>query len=209
MPQPALFIFAKQPIAGRVKTRLQPDFTPAQAAEIAAVLICETVTLAVRNWPGSVYLCGAPDSEHPLFATLADQFSVKLLDQGDGDLGARMQRALANGIAIHGAAAVIGSDVPHCPWTILDDANDLMARGHNVLGPAADGGYYFIGLTRPGRELFTDMAWGAGSVLAETLRRATAASIDFKLLPSLRDIDTAADLWLVARQFAPLHRFLD
>ena len=72
-------IFAKQPIAGQVKTRLQPEFTPAQAAQIAEFLIRETVELAVSSWPDPIYLCGAPDADHPLFRELADRFGVVLL----------------------------------------------------------------------------------------------------------------------------------
>ena len=201
-------IFAKQPIAGQVKTRLQPEFTAAQAAEIAELLIRETVALAVSNWPDPIYLCGAPDANHPLFQELAERFNVSLLDQGDGDLGRRMQRALAYGIERHGAAAVMGCDVPHCDWDILDDANTALARGRAVLGPSEDGGYYLIGVTDARAELFADIPWGGPQVLDITLDRANQIDIDFTMLPPLRDIDTAADLWLVARQHPRLRRFL-
>lgn len=208
MAQPALIIFAKQPVAGQVKTRLQPHYSAAQAAAIAELLVRETVELAVSSWPGQVYLCGAPDAAHPLFRELAERFRVALLDQGEGDLGSRMQRALEYGIARHGAAAVLGCDVPHCPWEILDEANELLARGEYVLGPSEDGGYYLIGLARPLPALFADMPWGCTNVLVATLDRAHAAGVYFALLPTLRDIDTAADLWLIAQQHASLRRFL-
>ncbi len=208
MPQPALMIFAKQPIPGQVKTRLQPEYTPEQAAAIAALLIRETVELAVASWPSDVYLCGAPNADHPLFRELAEHHGVALLDQAPGDLGTRMQRALALGIERHGAAAVFGCDVPHCDWEILDDANAALAQRRNVLGPTEDGGYYLIGLTAPQPELFTEMTWGSPCVLASTLERAHAIGIEFTLLPTLHDIDTAADMWLVAQQHESLRRFL-
>src|SRR5881394_39202 len=128
-------LFAKQPVAGLVKTRLQPQYTPKQAAEIGAFLIAQTVELAATNWPGAIYLACAPDVEHPLFRDLAGRFDIALTTQGEGDLGARMQRAIVYGIERHGAAAVLGCDVPHCDWEILDDANTALARGRAVLGP--------------------------------------------------------------------------
>lgn len=208
MTQPALMIFAKRPVAGEVKTRLQPAYTPAQAAQIAAVLIRQTVELAVSSWPGHVYLCGAPDSAHPLFVELARRFGLTLRPQGEGDLGARMQRALAWGIERHGAAAVLGCDTPHCPWDVLDEANAVLARRGNVLGPSDDGGYYLIGLAQDRPALFRDIAWGGATVLAATCERARGLGIEFDLLPALRDIDTAADLWFAAQQHEPLRECL-
>src|ERR1051325_9380943 len=98
-------LFAKQPIAGQVKTRLQGRYTPEEAAEIAAFLVAQTVELAVASWPGAIYLLCAPDIEHPLFRDLAGRFDIALTTQGEGDLGARMQRAIAYGTERHGTAA--------------------------------------------------------------------------------------------------------
>lgn len=208
MRQPALMIFAKQPIAGRVKTRLQPEFTAERAADVAAFLIRETVRLSASSWPGPVYLCADPDANHPLFHELARRFGVVLLDQGDGDLGVRMQRALAVGIARHGAAAVLGCDVPQCHWEILDEANGLLARGRAVIGPSEDGGYYLIGVIDARPELFVDVPWGGPCVFDLTLERAHAIGLEFNLLSTLRDVDTAADLWLVAQTYPALRRYL-
>lgn len=208
MRDPALMLFAKEPVPGAAKTRLMPRYTAAQSAQIAELLICETAKLAALNWTGEVYLCAAPSADHPLFRELARRFDMSLIDQGPGDLGARMQRAIADGVDRHGAAAVIGCDVPHCPHEILHAANTALARGANVLGATEDGGYYFIGLRRPAPELFHDIAWGTDSVYATTLARARGLGIAFEALPRLRDIDTAEDLAVVAETFEPLRRFL-
>ena len=77
-----------------------------------------------------------------------------------------------------------------------------------VLGPCEDGGYYFIGLQEARPELFEDMPWGGKEVLATTLMRAEKLGMEFDLLPKLRDIDTAGDLWLVAQKYEPLRKFL-
>lgn len=207
MSRPALFVFAKAPVAGTVKTRLQPTYTVAQAAEIAAVLIRETVALAVAHWDGPVYVSTTPDTTHPLFAELASRYAVVLRAQQGSDLGARMHEAIAYGIAQHGAAAVLGCDVPQCSGTTLRDACERLARGGALLGPSADGGYYLIGLAQARPELFTDVTWGGADVRTITVARAHAVGIEFEMLPLLRDIDTPADLAAAAQTYAPLKRF--
>ncbi|MFP5350245.1 MAG: TIGR04282 family arsenosugar biosynthesis glycosyltransferase [Gammaproteobacteria bacterium] len=207
MAEPALFIFAKAPIAGAAKTRLQPAYTAAQAAEVAALLIRETMALAAAHWEGPVYLATTPDTSHPLFAELAAHHAATLRTQRGADLGARMHEAIAHGVAHHGAAAVIGCDVPHCPAPVLRDAAARLVRGRDVLGPSTDGGYYIIGLHQPRIELFTGMAWGSADVCATTVARARALGLELDMLPLLRDIDTAEDLRAVASAFPPLRRF--
>jgi hypothetical protein len=208
MSQPELILFARQPIAGQVKTRLQPEYSPERAAEIAAFLIRATVELAVSAWPGDVALHAWPDVDHPLFQELAREFHIRLAPQIGRDLGARMLSALREGVERNGCAAIMGCDVPHCGWDVLDQANDWLARGKNVLGPTEDGGYYFIGLQEAWSELFTDMPWGSNKVLEITLARAEKLGMEFDLLKRLRDIDTADDLWLVAQKYEPLKQFL-
>ncbi len=206
--QPELALFARQPVAGRAKTRLQPDYSPAQAAEIAACLIRATAELAVSSWPGDICLYGAPDAEHPLFQELARDLGIRLAAQQGADLGERMRNALSEGLKHRIGAAILGCDVPHCTGEILDQANHWLAQGRNVIGPTEDGGYYFIGLSRIYPELFTDIPWGTPGVFERTLERAATLGIEFDLLPSLRDIDTAADLRRVSQDFPLLRRFM-
>lgn len=209
MSHPALFVFAKAPVAGAVKTRLQPAYTAAQAAEIAAVLIRETLALAVANWDGPVYLATTPIRTHPLFNELAERYAIPVRAQVGSDLGARMHEAIAYGVAHHGAAAVVGCDVPHCPSATLATANQWLRNGRNVFGPAADGGYYFVGLTRLYPELFADIDWGSADVWATTRERTRVLGIAYESLPSLRDIDTPEDLRNAAMDVAALQRFVD
>lgn len=208
MAGPALFIFAKAPTAGSVKTRLQPRYTATQAADIAAVLIRETAALAVENWDGPVYLCATPTVEHPLLRELCAHHAIAVRVQTGADLGARMHEAIAYGTARHGAAGVIGCDVPHCPPAVIHDANRWLRDGRNVFGPAMDGGYYFVGLTRPQPELFRDIAWGSDKVWFTTQERLTSLGIAYELLPTLRDIDTVEDLVPAAQSVAALRPFL-
>lgn len=205
MTRPALFVFAKPPVAGAAKTRLRPTYTAEQVAEIAAIMIRETLALAVANWDGPVYL--ATTASHPLFNELAARYTIPVRAQAGADLGARMHEAITYGVKHHGAAAIIGCDVPHCPATLLRDAAQRLARGHAVLGPSVDGGYYLIGLCAPRAELFGGIAWSGGDEYATTVARARAAGIELDTLAPLRDIDTPDDLRAVAPAFPPLARF--
>ncbi len=208
MSQPELILFARAPVVGQVKTRLQPDYSPERAAEIAGFMIRATVELAVSAWPVQVSLYVSPDFDHPLFRELAREFDIRLARQAEGDLGVRMLAALREGIERGGSAAIMGCDVPHAGWDTIDQANAWLARGKNVLGPTEDGGYYFIGLQEARPELFQDIAWGGNQVLEATLARAEQLGMEFDLLEKLRDVDTASDLWLIAQRYEPLKRFL-
>ena len=208
MKSPDLILLAKQPIPGEVKTRLQPDYSPKQAAQIAEFLIRDTAKLAATNWPSDVYLYGAPGVDHPLFRRLAEKFHLHLVTQADGDLGLRMLTALREGIERSGAAGVLGSDVPHCRGAILELAHEKLARGENVIGPTEDGGYYFIGLQQAPDALFDHIEWGGSRVVETTLLRAQQLGMAFEVLPKLSDIDTRDDLWITAHQYEPLRKFL-
>ncbi len=208
MKSPDLILFAKQPIPGEVKTRLQPHYSPEQVAQIAEFLICDTAKLAATNWPSDVYLYGAPGTDHPLFRRLAERFHLHLATQASGNLGLKMLTALCQGIERSGAAAVLGCDVPHCRGAILEYAHEKLARGDNVIGPTEDGGYYFIGLQQAPVALFEHIEWGGSRVVETTVLRARQLGIAFELLPKLTDIDTRDDLWITAHQYEPLRKFL-
>ncbi len=208
MNKPDLILFAKQPLPGQVKSRLQPQYTPTDAASIAAFLIRATVELAVSIWPGRVYLYASPNPDHALFHELEKTFRITLVEQTGGDLGAKMCNALRDGILRKGSAAVMGCDVPHCGRDVLDQAHRLLIEGKDVIGPTDDGGYYLIGSQRARPELFEGIEWGGDKVLAATLACGKKLGIEFELLPKLRDIDTAEDLHLVAERYKPLRQFL-
>ncbi len=197
--RPTLYLFAKQPVPGRVKTRLQTHCSPEQAAAVAATMITATARRAAAAWPGQVTLCGWPDTEHALFVTLACRFGLGLLGQPAGSLGEKMLAVLEVGINRGGGAAVMGCDVPHVPPDDLRLAYAALAGGRNVLGPAADGGFYFIGLCRTASGLFDGVEWGTREVAAQTVKAARTAGIEFHaMLTELRDVDSWEDLQVVA-----------
>ena len=89
---------------------------------------------------------------------------------------------------------LIGTDVPTLPLDRFKQALASLENHDLVLGPAIDGGYYLIGLTRPVPDLFVDIPWSTDQVLRLTQEKATAFGLTTVLLEPWRDVDTLADL---------------
>lgn len=207
---PLLCVFAKAPLAGAVKTRLQKKCGATVAAQIAAALAEETVRQAHRHWPGPLCVYGHGAGHDSFLSQLARRHQVALRPQTGADLGERMADALRRGVAEHGAAAVMGADVPHIGEEILRRAHDALRRGENVIGPAADGGFYLAGVadTVP-HGLFHGLRWGHAGVLADTVHSCAALGLTFNArLPALCDIDTWDNLTAAAAEVPALRRFV-
>jgi rSAM/selenodomain-associated transferase 1 len=190
-----VLVFAKAPVAGRVKTRLIPELGAERARDVYEHLLHRTVRLALESGVGPVSLWCAPDAGHPVFQLLSSRYPVGLARQMGADLGERMARALA--LALEGAdrAVLIGSDCADLTADDLREASAALARGSDaVLGPAVDGGYVLIGVRRPGSPLFVDVPWSTDRVLAVTRERLTSAGWSWHELAPRHDVDLPADL---------------
>jgi rSAM/selenodomain-associated transferase 1 len=114
--------------------------------------------------------------------------------QGGGDLGERLARSFQNAFAARARRVVIiGGDCPEVAAQDIEAAWGALARCDLVLGPAADGGYWLIGLRVMERRLFEGIAWSTRDVLQQTLDHARAAGLTVELLRELHDVDTEAD----------------
>ena len=196
-PAIPLYLFAKQPLAGQVKTRMQPHISQSQSAELAVMMLERSMERAFQGWPGVRILSAAPDCNLALFDLFAERYQFRLEDQVSGNLGARMSSCLAKGIHEHGAAAVMGCDIPQISTRILSNFYKQLMSGEDVVGPAEDGGFYFLGLHRFSDVLFKDIRWGESSVLSALLRNSDETDVVLHPYSPLRDIDTWADLdWL-------------
>jgi rSAM/selenodomain-associated transferase 1 len=204
-----LVIMAKQPVAGKVKTRLTPDYSEHEAARIAAVLLRETVALSVKYWPGPVVLSIAPDCRHELVAELCELHSLACRAQCEGDLGTRMRHELGTAINNQGCGIVIGTDVPEVLYEVLPQAWKALQHNDVVIGASEDGGYYLLGMARLLEGLFQDIPWSTDQVYDQTLEQVQAAGSSYVVLPMARDIDTAKDLRIVAARFPLLRQFID
>jgi hypothetical protein len=187
--QRRLVIFIKNPVYGRVKTRLAADLGNEQALSIYRQLLTHTRTQALAC--AAERLLFYSDTIDELDEWPVAFFSKHL--QHGSDLGARMAHALGQALAGAERAVLIGSDIPGLTAGILTQAFDLLDAHDFVLGPAADGGYYLIGMRQPAAAVFENITWSTPTVLQATLGRIQALGGSCGLLPTLSDIDTAAD----------------
>jgi rSAM/selenodomain-associated transferase 1 len=120
--------------------------------------------------------------------------------QEGANLGGRMEWAFKK-VFEQGQkkVVIIGSDCLELEATLIMQAFDELERHDVVLGPANDGGYYLLGLTKPRRILFQHIAWSTPAVLSQTLQACRQAALTVSLLPWLTDIDEAED-WLQAKK---------
>ena len=188
-----VIVFAKAP--GEAKTRLIPALGAAGAVALHRRLVMHCLRAASESRLGPVELWCAPDTSDPFFRECERRLGTSLHAQGEGDLGARMQHAFESALARAGRAILVGSDVPALSAQYLHDADRALLRGNEVVvGPAEDGGYVLIGLSRCDPELFRDIPWGGPEVMAETRRRIAALAWRSSELPVLWDVDRPEDL---------------
>lgn len=181
---PTIALFARYPTAGEAKTRLAPLLGDAGAAKVHRHLVERTlVTMRESRLPFAVHHTGARPAD---FASwLGDD--VPLVDQGLGDLGARLAR-------VEAPAILLGADIPALTADHLRAAAQALEEVPVAIGPASDGGYYLLGFTQAVPQLWQDMPWGTDAVLAETVRRLDALGIAYRLLEELADCDRPEDL---------------
>ncbi len=192
----SLILFTRLPVAGQAKTRLIPQLGAAGAAELQRRM---TLQVLGRAWAwtatdASLQLRIAYDggTEAEMRGWLG---ALDFVPQGEGDLGERMERCCQREFAA-GARRVIlvGTDCPELTEGHFHAARKALTETPVVFGPAVDGGYYLIGLSRPMPELFRAMTWSTDQVLAESLARAREQGVEPALLSMLPDVDVPADL---------------
>jgi uncharacterized protein len=196
----ALVIFAKAPVPGQVKTRLTPALTEDEAATLHGSFVLDTLErtkAAVGKFklPVDRFLACAPSSSHVFFRIMEARHGVTLLDQQGEDLGIRMHHAF-DSLFRRGYQRIclVGTDVPSLPLTHYRDAMEALIHHDVVIGPANDGGYYLIGLTRPHHDLFINIPWSTDGVMTLTQQKAITAGLTISLLPPWSDVDTIANL---------------
>lgn len=186
-----LGVFLKYPEPGQVKTRLAEKM----GADVAAACYREMAEMVLAQTAGDsafrrIVFITPGERILDFVRWLPDE---TFLPQRGPDLGARMADAIERLLAQGESALLIGTDVPDISAAVISEAYTLL-HGHDlVIGPAADGGYYLIGMKQLYPSLFEGMAWSTPEVLPETLRRAERLSLTYALLPELVDIDTFED----------------
>jgi len=222
-------VFTRYPQPGQTKTRLIPGIG-ARAAALVQHWMTELILDRVLHWQGglnsenehgfdgnavgqrferghsSVEICFTGTTERNMRRWLGDpcRDRYRYHEQGSGNLGDRMAQALtrawADGID---RAVIIGIDCPSLTADNLSQAFAALDRADLVLGPAEDGGYYLIGMTRPpapqtantwDQSLFDNIPWSTDRVLELTLAAAQRHNLRVASLATDRDIDHPRDL---------------
>lgn len=199
-PQPRLrlIVFARRPEVGRVKTRLIPVLGAAGAARLHHRMLVRTLGWA-RDLAEATPLSLELRMDGPPGAPSGSATGpTRVREQGPGDLGDRMARAVEDSLTGADTApqrvVIIGTDCPDLSAEIVTSAFAELERHDVVLGPAADGGYYLIALRAPARELFSGIDWGTDRVYEQTISRAREAGLSVASLEVLEDVDRPEDL---------------
>jgi rSAM/selenodomain-associated transferase 1 len=183
-----IILFAKAPVPGCVKTRLEARLGPEQAAELHSAFVQDMLEMLES-------LTEAADIElHTNIETDAwREAKVSRALQSGSDLGSRMFHALEEALR-HGRpkAMIVGSDAPTLPASHLEAL--LSSRADVAVGPSQDGGYYAIACRRIHPEMFRAVRWSEPQVLEETLRATRACELTVEVGPEWFDVDSPADL---------------
>jgi uncharacterized protein len=187
---PALLVIAKEPVAGRVKTRLCPPCTPEQAARLAQAALEDTLAACDRAAGGGrrvLVLSGRPSAWLPSGWEVIPQ-------RGEG-LAERLAAAFAD---VDGPAFLVGMDTPQVSPDMVAEGLAALDRADAVFGPATDGGYWAIGLREPDPAVFAGVPMSR--VFTGAIQRARLAALGLRTvdLPPLRDVDDIAAARAVA-----------
>ncbi|GAB4342754.1 MAG: hypothetical protein Kow0099_20550 [Candidatus Abyssubacteria bacterium] len=199
-----VIVFTRYPEPGSTKTRLIPALGPDGAAALHTVMTEHTLRRVrdlAEQRPVSIEVRYEGGDKRLVKRWLGPGIIYRR--QASGDLGQRMARAF-NEAFEDGMERVIlvGTDCPEWSSATLRNAFESIERKQLVLGPANDGGYYLIGLSRMFPQLFDGLPWGADDVCERTLQLANKHHISTALVEKLSDVDRVDDLevWENARR---------
>ncbi len=186
----ALIIFARNPVRGKVKTRLAATMGDDKALFIYQSLLEHTVQITQRL-PYDRYVFYADGiSQNDVWS---DNLYLKKNQEGN-DLGQRMLHAFDTLFQQgYQKIIIIGTDCFELSSSILSDAFTVLDGKEVVIGPSVDGGYYLLGMRQFFPFLFEEKAWSTDSVYSSTVQQLAMQNISYDLLPVLNDIDTEDD----------------
>lgn len=182
-------VMAKAPVPGRVKTRLCPPLSPAEAAAVAEAALADTLDAVARCGADRlvVALEGAPGPWLPPGFEVVAQRGSGL----DERLAAAWQDADASGVQV-------GMDTPQLQAADLDLALALLDDHDAALGLAEDGGWWAVALRRPDPSVFLGVPMSTAHTGQAQRDRLTGLGLRVAALPTMRDIDDIGDLAVIA-----------
>lgn len=186
---PQLVVMLKEPIAGRVKTRLARGVGAVEATGFYRSAVRQLLARLGNDRRWRLLLAVTPDAAR---LTRALPLGASRIGQGRGDLGRRMQRLLDR--LPTGPVLIIGSDVPTIRPREIAAAFAALGGADAVIGPSPDGGYWLVGARRRPSvpRAFCNVRWSAAETLADTLANLEGRTVAWG--PSMADVDEADDL---------------
>ena len=194
----ALIVFMRYPEPGKVKTRLARELGDRDAASVYEKLARRTLGVV------SDFRRSMPDVEVLLFYSPEDrekEMAVpfpgpwELVPQHGEHLGQRMDLAVRHALSQgYGSVVLIGTDISDIAAADLERAFEIVGRGEAALGPAADGGFYLIGLDRPCSAPFRPELWRTGDICRRTASLIAEAGLGVRYVERRRDIDRPEDV---------------
>jgi len=183
-----LIVFVKNSILGKVKTRLAKTIGDMGAFEVYKELVAitekETQGISVDR---HVYFSDV------IIPSKWDK-DAKFVQEGE-DLGEKMKNAFQHGFNQgYENIVLIGSDLPNISKEIIESGFESLKNNDVVFGPAEDGGYYLIGLSKMNTSIFDNKPWSQSTLLDVTLQQLSEQNSSVDLLVALNDIDTFEDL---------------
>jgi rSAM/selenodomain-associated transferase 1 len=190
MTDVVLAVLAKDPVPGRVKTRLCPPCTTEQAAALARASLADTLDVAVATGRPTVLVL---DGDAGAWRAAG----VRIIPQRGRGLAERLAAAFDD---IGGPCVLVGMDTPQLEAADLDDAAEHLVGPCRsaVLGPALDGGYWSIGLRSADARVFRGVPMSRGDTGRRQYQRLRALGHEVAILPSRRDVDVWRDARAVA-----------
>lgn len=192
-PETVVLIFARAPLLGRVKTRLQVDFSAAECLSIYHKLLRHALATATALAAADTELCCLPNPNHPDLRALGIEFRCALRRQQGADLGERMLHAATAALRRYKKVILTGCDCPQLKTADLAAAARYLDDHDVVIGPASDGGYYLLALKTAPAPLFRGLTWGTDTVLRETRARIETMRLSRHELPQKDDLDHPED----------------
>ncbi len=185
-----VLVMAKEPLPGRVKTRLCPPCTPVEAAAVAEAALADTLD-AVAGCGAERRVLALDGSPGPWLP-----YGFDVIAQVEGAFAERLAAAWG---AVAGPTVQIGMDTPQVTGELLDGALDAVTRSHDsALGMAADGGWWALALRTPDTSVFEGVPMSTGVTGRIQHERLRARGLEPLVLPTLQDIDTMDDALAVA-----------
>jgi uncharacterized protein len=188
----SLILFARDPVLGKVKTRLSPLLKEDAILKLYICFLQESLDNIRRVENVDLFVGVAPSNESGFFTGTLNS-DIRLFAQEGESLGDKMRRAIQDRLQEgYERVVIIGSDSPSLPVSYISRALD--SEKDIVLGPSTDGGYYLIGMKERFVEVFKGVSWGAEKVLSQTHMHLEQNGASLELLPVWYDVDSPEDL---------------